>query len=123
MESRHFGSPIEGLRPLVSEPVFVRRGLSAFSNPGFTEEMRRALGEEVYLIGFSFNNTCLATAFAAFDMGLSLTVVDDAMGVSPCADLSTARAGEFAVAILKPFVRFASSREVIEAEAEFEYVQ
>src|SRR5450432_1780700 len=28
-----FGAPIEGLRPLISEPVYFRRGLSAFANP------------------------------------------------------------------------------------------
>lgn len=114
-ESRHFGSPIEGLRPLVSEPVFVRRGLSAFSNPAFAEEMRDAQGEDVFLIGFSLNHTCLATALAAVDLGLSVTVVDDAMGVAPCAGIQTGRAGEIAEAILTPFVQFTSSGDVIEA--------
>ena len=28
-----FHAPIEGLRPLISEPVFFRQGLSAFANP------------------------------------------------------------------------------------------
>ena len=35
-----FGAPIEGLRPLISEPVFARAGLSAFANPDRSEERR-----------------------------------------------------------------------------------
>lgn len=110
-----FGAPIEGLRPRISEPVFFRSGLSAFSNPEFAAELRDAMGEEVYLIGFSLNHTCLATAFAAVDAGLSVTVVEDAMGVSPCAGVSEGRTGEIADAILAPFVRFATSDDLIEA--------
>jgi nicotinamidase-related amidase len=116
--SGYFGAPIEGLRPLISEPVFVRTGLSAFSNPDFAAEMGDALGEDVYLIGFSLNHTCLATAFAAVDMGLSVTVVEDAMGVAPCPGMPSGRASEIAEAILAPFVRFACSDELTEtAEA------
>ena len=36
-----FGAPIEGLRPLISEPVYFRKGLSAFTDPGFAEFLRR----------------------------------------------------------------------------------
>ena len=77
-----FGAPIEGLRPLVSEPVYFRRGLSAFANPGFTAELRGARGADVYLIGFSLADTCLATALAGVDEGLSLTLVEDAVGAT-----------------------------------------
>ena len=39
-----FGAPIEGLRPLISEPVYFRSGLSAFGNPGFATELRGGFG-------------------------------------------------------------------------------
>src|SRR5579862_8081257 len=42
-----FRAPIEGLRPLITEPVFFRQGLSAFSNPGFADELSAARGREV----------------------------------------------------------------------------
>jgi nicotinamidase-related amidase len=109
----NFGAPIEGLRPLISEPVFLRTGLSAFSNPDFAAEMRDAMGEDVYLIGFSLNHTCLATALAAVDLGLSVTIVEDAMGVAPCQGLGPRRASDIAGAILAPFARLAASDEVM----------
>jgi nicotinamidase-related amidase len=109
----HFGAPIEGLRPRISEPVFLRRGLSAFTNADFAAELRDARGEDVYLIGFSLNHTCLATALAAVDLGLSVTIIGDAMGVAPCGGLSNPRAGEIVSAILAPFVRLAASEEIL----------
>jgi nicotinamidase-related amidase len=102
-----FGAPIEGLRPLISEPVFFRSGLSAFANPDFAAELRRARGDEVFLIGFSLADTCLATALAGVDAGLSLTLLEDAVGASDAVD-----AADVARAILKPFVRIQSSRRL-----------
>jgi nicotinamidase-related amidase len=103
-----FGAPIEGLRPLVSEPVYFRRGLSAFANPGFTAELRCARGADVYLIGFSLSDTCLATALAGVDEGLSLTLIEDAVGAT-----EELAAADVARIILKPFVQLASSRRLI----------
>ena len=102
-----FGAPIEGLRPLVSEPVYFRRGLSAFANPGFTAELRGARGADVYLIGFSLSDTCLATALAGVE-GLSLTLVEDAVGAT-----EELAAADVARIILKPFVQLDSSRRLI----------
>jgi nicotinamidase-related amidase len=103
-----FGAPIEGLRPLISEPVYFRRGLSAFTDPGFAAELRAARGAEVYLMGFSLADTCLATVLAGVDEGLSLTLVEDAVGAS-----EELAAADVARAVLKPFVRFASSRQLM----------
>jgi len=110
-----FGAPIDGLRPRITEPVFQRCGLSAFSNPDFAAVMRDAQGEEVYVIGFTLNQSCLATALGAVDLGLSVTVVEDAVGVSPCRDLSPSATRDIAAAILQPHVRLAASGEVFEA--------
>ena len=103
-----FGAPIEGLRPLISEPVYFRRGLSAFTDPGFAAELRAARGAEVYLIGFSLADTCLATVLAGVDEGLSLTLVEDAVGASEALP-----SAELARAVLRPFVEFASSRRLM----------
>jgi nicotinamidase-related amidase len=103
-----FGAPIEGLRPLISEPVFQRRGLSAFSNPDFASELRDARGEHVYLIGFSLVDTCLATALGAIDHDLSLILVEDAVGVGG----SASSAPDMARAILTPWASFVRSAEL-----------
>jgi nicotinamidase-related amidase len=103
-----FSAPIEGLRPLISEPVFFRSGsLSAFSDPGFAAELREARGDEVFLIGFSLADTCLATALGAVDEGLSLTLLDDAIGAG-----ASAAAAAAARLLLESFVRLASSRRI-----------
>jgi nicotinamidase-related amidase len=108
-----FGAPIEGLRPLISEPVFFRRGLSAFANPAFAAELRAARGAEVYLIGFSLADTCLATALAGVDEGLSLILLEDAVGGG-----QAQAAAEAARTILMPFVSIASSRRLAARELE-----
>ncbi|WP_423304743.1 isochorismatase family protein [Caulobacter sp. KR2-114] len=107
----YFGAPIEGLRPLISEPVFARSGYSAFCNPDFAAEMRDAFGEDVFLIGFSLDQTCLATAFAAADAGLSITVITDATGPAGCADTWAQR--QAAERLLAPVARLAASQDVL----------
>jgi nicotinamidase-related amidase len=103
-----FHAPIEGLRPLISEPVFFRQGLSAFGNPAFATELGLARGHEVCLIGFSLADTCLATALAGVDAGLQLVLVEDAIGAG-----ATPGAAEAARTVLRPFVRLAPSRRLM----------
>ncbi|HUZ12165.1 MAG TPA: isochorismatase family protein [Caulobacteraceae bacterium] len=112
-----FGAPIEGLRPLISEPVFLRTGLSAFSSPEFASRVEDARNCEVCLIGFSVADSCLATAFSAIDAGLSLTVVEDAIGGD-----APGAAAEVARSILGRLVRLISVPEFIsEARGWVEY--
>jgi nicotinamidase-related amidase len=105
----YFGAPIEGLRPLISEPVYMRDGLSAFTNPDFAAKLREARGDDVYLIGFSLADTCLATVMAAVDYGLSLTLVIDAIGAGAASVIGVA---QIARTLLRPFVRTASSNDL-----------
>ena len=107
-----FGAPIEGLQPLVTESVFFRSGLSAFANPAFATRLSEARGE-VYLIGFSLPDTCLATALGARDQGLSLTLIEDAIGAGAAA--STAEA---ALAVLRPHARLTKSARLFAEEVE-----
>ena len=103
-----FHAPIEGLRPLISEPVFFRQGLSAFGNPAFAAELRLARGREVFLVGFSLADTCLATALAAVDAGLALVLVEDAIGAGGAPEAAAA-----ARTVLRPFVRLTPSRRLM----------
>jgi nicotinamidase-related amidase len=96
----------------------MRTGLSAFSNPDFAATLRDAMGEDVYLIGFSLNHTCMATALAGVDLGISLTLVEDAIGAAPCAGVGPRQAGDIAEAILAPFVAFTTSAELASTQLE-----
>jgi nicotinamidase-related amidase len=111
-----FGAPIEGLRPRITEPVFMRNGLSAFSEPAFDAQIRQAGGDDVFLIGFSLADTYLATALSAVDAGLSLILVEDAVGVSGGAPPP---APEIARALLGPLVRTVSSGDIQHGAQEF----
>jgi nicotinamidase-related amidase len=111
-----FNAPIEGLRPLISEPVFIRRCLSAFSEPEFAAELHEAKADTVYLIGFSLADTCLATTLAAVDHGLTLTLIEDALGGVAADGEPAAR---FARSILSPFARFIASQDIPEVAGEF----
>ncbi|HEY1752758.1 MAG TPA: cysteine hydrolase [Caulobacteraceae bacterium] len=108
-----FRAPIEGLRPLITEPVFFRKALSAFATPGFADELRGARGAEVYLIGFSLADTCLATAIGAVDAGLSLTLVEDAVGAGEAPDEAAATR-----TVLTRFAKLRSSRRLAARELE-----
>jgi nicotinamidase-related amidase len=109
----YFRAPIEGLRPLITEPVFFRQGLSAFAADGFAEELRDARGAPVYLIGFSLADTCLATVIGAVDEGLSLTLIEDAIGDGEAADEAVATR-----TVLKRFAQLRSSRRLAARELE-----
>src|SRR5581483_5663202 len=110
----HFRAPIEGLRPLVSEPVYLRDGLSAFSNRDFAAALGEARAGRVYLVGFSLLDTGLATALAAVDHGLRLTLIEDAIGAGE----GHLCASTIAHALLAPFVAFEPSRSVLRSALE-----
>ena len=73
-------TPIDGLRPHSREPVFVRRGLSAFSDTYFHQILARSAGRTRLLVGFSAPFSVLATLFDAQTRGVELTLVPEAVG-------------------------------------------
>jgi len=81
-KSSAFTRPIVGLEPWTSEPLFFRSGLSIFSSQEVLALARGAREADFHLIGFSAGGSCLATIFAGFDLGIHLTLVDDAIGAA-----------------------------------------
>lgn len=80
-------NPIASLRPQPEEPVFQCRGPSALSSQALRDLLVRSGTEEIILIGRSLVPSCLATAVAAADLGLAVTVVADAVShpmAEPC---------------------------------------
>ena len=74
------GAPIDGLRPQSREPVFVRKGLSAYSDPDFGRMVKHYAGPPCFLVGFSAPFSLMATMFDAVARGQSLTVIPEAVG-------------------------------------------
>ena len=72
--------PIDALRPTAKEAVFVRRGLSAFSDPYFHQVLARSAGAPVLLAGFSAPFSILATVFDAANRNQDMAVIPEAVG-------------------------------------------
>lgn len=108
--------PLSGLEPLPSEPVYLRAGPSAFSHQGFARAAQ-GLGGPLALIGFSFCDTVLATAFAAADRKLPVEIVIDAVfATSEETDLAR-RAILTSLAAQTSACRLIQSAELFEGEA------
>ncbi|WP_300542612.1 isochorismatase family protein [Maricaulis sp.] len=73
-------TPIDALRPNAREPVFVRRGLSAFTDSYFHQVLARNAGRTCLLVGFSAPFSVLATVFDAQTRDHELNVVPEAVG-------------------------------------------
>jgi nicotinamidase-related amidase len=106
--------PLPGLEPRPSEPVFVRKGPSAFSSPAFTQAAL-ATGGPLALIGFDLQDTVLATAFGAADRDLATEVVMDAVGTGGAVDLRTMTA---TFNVLSPQGRRITLQDLFHEEAE-----
>ena len=76
-------APIDSLKPLAREPVFLRSALSAYSDAAFERAVEQKAGSTCLLVGFSAPFSLLATAFDAAARGHRLFVVPEAAGSSP----------------------------------------
>lgn len=74
------GAPIDGLGPMARESVFIRTGLSAYSDPDFGRMIKHYAGPPCFLVGFSAPFSLMATMFDAVARSHSLTVVPEAVG-------------------------------------------
>lgn len=79
-KSSPFTRPIAGLEPWIREPLYYRSGLSIFTSDDMLALAHGDPGVDFHLIGYSAEGSCLATVFAAHDLGLHLTLVEDAIG-------------------------------------------
>lgn len=109
------GRPIPGLEPRPSEPVFLRQGPSAFSNPNFSRAAL-ALGGPLALVGFALEDTVLATAFAAADRDIAVDIILDAVGVATRHDARGALLAPLRA--LAPRARLVDSRDLLVADDE-----
>ncbi len=109
--------PLPGIEPRPNEPVFLRKGPSAFSSPAFTQAAH-ATGGPLALVGFSLQDTVLATAFAAADRDLDSEVVIDAVGMAGADSPSAQRALTAPFLTLAPQGRLITLRDLFHEEAE-----
>jgi hypothetical protein len=108
--------PIAGLEPRPSEAVFLRQGPSAFSNANFARAAL-ALGGPLALIGFSLEDTVLATAFACADRRLAVDVCLDAIAAGDHDPQAVARVLLAPLRALAPNVRLVEMSNLLLEEA------
>lgn len=104
--------PISGLRPHAREPVFVRRGLSAFSDSYFHQILARNAGRPLLLVGFSAPFSVLATLFDAQTRGADLTLVPEAVGSLAVAPRNVAETRDMAFDLASRIAPTVSLREI-----------
>ena len=104
----------EGLEPSPTEPVLYRTGLSAFSNRAFRQSVRAAHDAELILIGLSLTPSCLATALAAYDHKISVTLVEDTLCGGPDDSLGIEAIDIVSRSIVAPFARIVRADELID---------
>ncbi|WP_374570004.1 isochorismatase family protein [Phenylobacterium sp.] len=114
---------IEGLELLPSEPLFHRLGVSAFSSPEFRALARANPQAELVIVGASLDSACLATALAAFDRGMAVTLVSDAVSVSPKEREGLEGLELIVRALAEPFVRFVGVDGLLERGRKFVVIE
>ncbi|HEY3814590.1 MAG TPA: isochorismatase family protein [Caulobacteraceae bacterium] len=101
-------APISGFEPLPSEAVFFRHQASALSNPRLAEIMRGAREGEVLIAGFDLRTSGVATALDAFNQGVRVTLVKDAVWAAPRERAGTAASEHALWDVVAPFARVAA---------------
>jgi nicotinamidase-related amidase len=104
--------PIEGLEPLLSEPLVYRTGISAFSSSAF-RQLVQGLTAELVIIGYSMSSSCLATAMIAYDEELPVTLVEDAVSATPLDPVTRDAMEVVSRQIARPFVSLTSTQALL----------
>jgi hypothetical protein len=73
--------PIATVRPTPEEPVFQCSGPSALTSRGLRDLLATRVISELIIIGRSLVPSCVATAIAAADLGIAVTLVADAVSL------------------------------------------
>lgn len=111
-------NPVADLRPEPDEPVFQCRGPSALSSPALRDLLAMNNVEELILVGRSLVPYCLATAIAAADLGVSVTMVTDAVShpriEANDADLSTTHA---AIRLFPEFATMTTTAKLLQLQS------
>jgi nicotinamidase-related amidase len=110
-----FIRPIDGLEPWPDEVVIYREGLSAFSAPQMRRMAKVMTGADLLLIGFSLNESLLATALEAAELGLGVTLIEDAVGASRANAIRTNRLLAAARKLLEPLADFREAADCLAA--------
>jgi nicotinamidase-related amidase len=108
------GAPILKLKPLAREPVFIRTGMSAYSDPDFARLISPETVGPSLLVGFSAPFSILATIFDAAANGHPLSVVPEAVGCPHLGPRSAATVGDVAFDLVEHLTSTVSWMDVVD---------
>lgn len=106
-----FVRPIVGLEPLPSEQLFYREALSAFLPSSMRAFALVHRGCDLAVAGFSLNESLLASVVHAADLGLNVTVLEDAVALPGATERRLDHMITAARQLLEPMVTFLSADE------------
>jgi nicotinamidase-related amidase len=107
-------SPILKLKPLAREPVFIRTGMSAYSDPDFARLISPETVGPSLLVGFSAPFSILATIFDAAAYGHPVAVVPEAVGCPHLGPRSAATVGDVAFDLVDRLTSTVSWMDVLD---------
>jgi nicotinamidase-related amidase len=100
---RRIGAAIKGLEPRPDEAVFKRPGVSAFSSPHLRTLAQEENPIRIFVAGFGLGTTALATAIVGAELGLPITLVEDAVSATAIGDRSADEIARVVKAIAPAF--------------------
>jgi hypothetical protein len=107
--------PIATVRPTPEEPVFQCSGPSALTSRGLRDLLATRVISELILVGRSLVPSCVATAVAAADMGLAVTLVADAVSLRRSGpDPSAAHPSEYDIQRIPDITTLTTTAKILE---------
>lgn len=107
--------PIEGLEPRPREPVFYRKGPSAFSSDAFRDFVARLGDPRLIVVGFSLDDSALFTTVAGYELGVPITIVQGALAAPAYRRFSCEVTETVLLGVLGSFAEVASADQLMES--------
>jgi ureidoacrylate peracid hydrolase len=109
-----FSDFVDDFRPLKNEITVIKSNFSSYSNPEFTELMKRSAQDqqEIYVIGYGSTMCCISTIIDGYHRGNQMVFVEDASNSKKGAKLSESELHEAATQIISTFAKIITTAEV-----------
>ena len=104
---------VEGLEPMASETVLLRRGASAFSHPRMAELASGSAASGLVILALTLGAPCITTALQAHELGVEVQLVTDTLCPVDIRGVGSMTVREVLLGIASPFTGLTSTAELL----------
>ncbi len=104
---------VEGLEPMASETVLLRRGASAFSHPRMAELASGSAAGGLVVLALTLGAPCLTTALQAHELGVEVRLVTDTLCPVDIRGVGSMTVREVLLGVASPFAGLTSTAELL----------